>query len=172
MLTRKQKEVIVQDVKQKVQDAKSVVFVDYKGLGVSDTQELKKQLRSEGVEYQVLKKKLFLRAAKDAGLEVESALLEGQFSVAYSLQDEVSAAKIIDSFAKGRGDIRILGGVLEGNVIQAENVKALAKLPSREELLAKMVGSIKAPISGFVNVLSGNTRSFVQVLKAISESKS
>lgn len=168
MLTRKQKEVLVQEVTESVKEAKSVVFVDYKGLGMADMTELKAQLRKEGGAYRVMKKKLFLLAAKNAGVEIDPKTLDGQLAIVFSVNDEVSGAKIVYTFAKGNENVKILGGVLESNVIDIANVEALAKLPSKEELLAKAVGSIKAPISGFVNVLSGNMRGLVTVLKAIS----
>lgn len=171
MLTRDQKAELVKETTQKIGESKSVVFVDYKGLGVADTEELKKQLRAEQVEYRVIKKKLLLRAAAESRVDVDPTLLEGQLAVAFSLADEVSAAKVIATFAKDRKDLKILGGILGDNVMLTENVKALAKLPSKEELLGKLVGTIKAPLNGFVQVLNGNTRGLVQALKAIADQR-
>ena len=110
-------------------------------------------------------------AFKEAGIEVDTKEMEGQVAVSISSQDEVIAAKIIEKFSKANQNLKILGGVLENKLMSIEQVKALAKLPNKEEMLGKLVGTIQAPISGFVNVCAGNLRGLVQVLKGISESK-
>lgn len=171
MQTKKQKEEIVKEIVSKVKDAKSVVFSDFKGVKVKDLTALKKELRKEGVDFKVSKKTLINIAFKEAGIEVDTRKMEGQVAVSISTQDEVAAAKIIEKFAKTNQNLKILGGVLENKLMNIEQVKALAKLPSKEELLGKLVGTIQAPISGFVNVCAGNIRGLVQVLKGISESK-
>lgn len=168
MLTREQKETIVREVTDDLKGAKSVVFIDYKGLGVTDMTQLKAKLREEGGVCKVMKKKLFFIAAKNSGVEIDPKALDGQFAVIFSPNDEVSGAKIVYTFAESNENVKILGGMLESDVIDTASITALAKLPSKEELLAKMVGSIKAPVSGFVNVLSGNMRGLVTALKAIS----
>jgi len=172
MLTRKQKEELVSNVCETIKQSKSIVFLDFKGLSVTDTQKIKKDLRENGVQYKVLKKRLFDRAAKDAGLEVVTSDMAGQLAVAFSLEDEVSAAKILYDFSKNHETAEVRGGVLEGKQLTDVEVIALAKLPSKQELLAKMVGSLQSPISGFVQVISGNTRGLVVALKAIAEQKS
>jgi len=169
MLTKEQKKQLVEYVRERVQISKSLVFIDYRGLTVAEFGEIKKTLRREGSELRVIKKRLLERAAKDAGVEVNAKDLEGQVAVAFSLQDEVSAAKIIESFAKKNEKIKMLGGVLDKVQISADSVKALAKLPSKQELIAQVVRTINAPVSSFVRVLSGNIRGLVQVLKAVSE---
>lgn len=169
MLTKEQKKQLVEYVRERVQISKSLVFIDYRGLTVAEFGEIKKTLRREGSELRVIKKRLLERAAKDAGVEVNAKDLEGQVAVAFSLQDEVSAAKIIESFAKKNEKIKMLGGVLDKVQISADSVKALAKLPSKQELIAQVVRTINAPVSSFVQVLSGNIRGLVQVLKAVSE---
>jgi large subunit ribosomal protein L10 len=172
MLTKQQKIELVKNLAEKIKAAKSAVFVDYKGLKVKDATDLKKSLRKEGVDYMVIRKTLLDIALKNAGIEgVEVKTMEGQIALSLSNEDEISGAKIIDTFAKKNENIKMLGGILGKQVMDAAEVKALAKIPSKEELLAKLVGTLNAPISGFANVLAGNLRGLVQVLKAVGEKK-
>jgi len=123
-------------------------------------------------DYVVVRKTLLDIALKNAGIEGASIkALDGQIALSLSNTDEVSGAKIIDTFSKTNENVKMLGGVLGMQVMNADEVKALAKIPSKEELLAKLVGTLNAPISGFVNVLAGNLRGLVQVLNAVKEQK-
>jgi large subunit ribosomal protein L10 len=172
MLTKDQKIELVKKLTEKIKAAKSAIFVDYKGIKVKEVTDLKKSLRKADVEYVVAKKTLIDLALKNAGIEgVSMKGMEGQVAISLSNADEVAGAKIIDGFAKTNENIKMLGGVLGKDVMDAAQVKALAKIPSREELLAKLVGTLNAPVSGFVNVLAGNLRGLVQVLRAVSEKK-
>jgi large subunit ribosomal protein L10 len=167
--TKSQKQEIVKDLVDKLKSSKAVVFSDFKGLSVKDMTNLRKELKTEGVDFKVVKKTLVDIALKDAKIEASVKDLEGQIAVAVSQNDEVAAAKIIAKASKVNENLKILGGILGvKNLTQAE-VIALSKLPTKDELLAKFVGTINAPVSGFVNVLAGNLRGLVQVLKAISE---
>jgi len=169
MLNRSQKEQIVKDLSEKVKAGKVMVFSDYAGTTVSKMKELRDELRKTGSSYKITKKKLIELAFKNAGIEVDMKSLEGQIGVAIGEADEVSAAKVLAQFSKKNKNFKILRGILENKVITDREVQALAALPSKEELLAKLVGSINAPVSGFVNVLAGNLRNLVGVLKAIAE---
>lgn len=172
MLTKNQKIELVNELTEKIKVAKSSVFVDFKGLKVKDLTELKKTLRASGVEYVVVRKTLLDIALEKAGVEGASVkTMEGQVAISMSNTDEVSAAKIIDTFAKTNENVKMLGGVLAAQVMSAQEVKALAKIPSKQQLLGQLVGTLNAPVSGFVNVLAGNLRGLVQVLNAISEVK-
>lgn len=171
MLTKEQKKILVKELGEKIMAAKSAVFVDFKGLKVKDLTDLKKTLRKSGVEYLVVRKTLLDIALKNAGISANVKEMEGQISISLSNQDEISAAKIIDKFSKTNENIKMVGGVLGPQVMSAQEIKALALIPSKEELLAKLIGTLNAPISGFVNVLGGNLRGLVQVLKAIEEVK-
>lgn len=172
MLTKEQKKVLVKELSEKIKTAKSAVFVDYKGLKVKDSTELKKELRKSGVEYLVVRKTLLDISLEKAGISGSNVKgMEGQIAVSLSQEDEVSAAKILDKFAKTNENLKMVGGVLGTQVMSAQEVKALAKIPSKEELLAKLVGTINAPVSGFVNVLAGNLRGLVNVLNAVKEQK-
>ncbi|MFH0969265.1 MAG: 50S ribosomal protein L10 [Patescibacteria group bacterium] len=171
MQTKAQKKELVKDMASKIREAKAIVFADFKGVKVKDLTALKKELRKEGVEFKVSKKTLINIAFKEVGIEVDTKKMEGQVAVSISSQDEVAPAKIISKFSKANENLKILGGILEKKFMDINKVKALAKLPSKEELLGNLVRTIQAPISGFVNVCAGNLRGLVQVLKGISESK-
>lgn len=171
MLRRNQKEEIVKKLTEEFKKSKAVVFADYRGLKTSEMNALKKELKKEGTNFRVIKKSLIELSLKNAGLDVNVKDMEGQLAITVSDRDEVLPAKVLSKFSKGNENLKILGGTLGDKAMSLEEVMALAKLPGKEELLAKLVGSLNAPISGFVNVLSGNTRGLVNVLKAIQEKK-
>jgi len=171
--TKEQKKEILRDLAEKVKKAKSVVFAKFDGLGVKENEDLRNKLKEEGNEYYVAKKTLLDLAFKEEGIkDLNIRNFEGKVAAIFSYEDEVAPAKITGEFKKGAPDkISFIGGILENKFISAETVEILSNLPGKQELYAKMVGSMKAPISGFVNVLSGNLRGLVCVLKAISEKK-
>lgn len=171
--TRQEKEVAVKDLTDKVEKAKSMVFVNFKGLKVKEVEELRKTCRAENVEYLVAKKTLMKLAFDKAGISGGNPReLDSSVATVFGYDDEVAPARIIQTFAKDHEALQTIGGVLEKNFVDQAKVIELSRLPSRDELLAKVVGSINAPISGFVNVLAGNLRGLVGVLNAIKESKS
>jgi len=170
MLTRQQKEAIVVKLTDEIKESPACVFTDFKGLSANDMVELKQKLRESGSTFQVIKKKLLAIALKNNDIEIDTKQLEGQIAVSVS-SDEVSSAKIIHETAKENENVKIVSGVLGEKLMTLEEVQALAKLPSRDELRAMLVGQLQAPISGFVNVLAGVPRSFVQVLDAVKEEK-
>jgi large subunit ribosomal protein L10 len=169
MQTKDQKKQLVKDLSDKIKSAKSVVFVDFKGLRVKDLALLKKELRKENITFQVLKKTLIQRALEETGAKMKAKDLEGQIAVSVSDRDEVAPAKILATFSKKSENLKILAGILGAKELSADEVKNLAKLQGKNELLANLVGTINAPISGFVNMLAGNIRGLVQVLKAVAE---
>ncbi|MGI6348033.1 MAG: 50S ribosomal protein L10 [Patescibacteria group bacterium] len=168
-----QKQEIVRDLEEKIKKSKSIILTSFDGLGVKDNEELRNSLRQENGEYYVSKKTLLdlaLKSNKINDLDVKG--LDGKVAVVFAYEDQVSPAKVIFNFRKNNeGKIDFLGGVLDGKVISKEEVENLATLPSRSELLAKMVGSLNAPVSGLVNVLAGNLRALVTALKAIADNK-
>ncbi len=173
--TKEQKRTILKELTDKIAKAKSIIFTKYSGLTVKENEDLRNKLRQENNEYYVAKKTLFGLALKDktiAGLDIKK--FEGQVAAIFGYSDEVSPAKIVGQFKKEKdkeGKIEFIGGILENKYIGANEVSNLAILPSKQELYAKIVGSINAPVSGFVNVLAGNIRNFVGVLKAIGDKK-
>lgn len=171
MLTRSQKEEVVKDLTEKIKASKSIVFADYSGVKTNDINELKSRLKKEGTNLRVIKKKLVDLSLKNAKIEVDIKSLPGQLAITISDNDEVAPARVLSKFVKENENLKILGGVLGVKGMSAKEVSDLAKLPSKEEMLAKLVGTLNAPLTGLVNVLSGNTRGLVTVLKAIADSK-
>jgi large subunit ribosomal protein L10 len=171
MLTRSQKEEVVKDLTEKIKASKSIVFADYSGVKTNDINELKSRLKKEGTNLRVIKKKLVDLSLKNAKIEVDIKSLPGQLAITISDNDEVAPARVLSKFAKENENLKILGGVLGIKGMNAKEVDDLAKLPSKEEMLAKLVGTLNAPLTGLVNVLSGNTRGLVTVLKAIVDNK-
>lgn len=167
--TRVQKEAKVQDLVTELQSMKSMVFANYEKLTVQDIEALRKLCKAEGVSYTVAKKTLLKQAFAQAGLQIDPKGIEGNFATLIAMQDEVAPAKIAVKFAKDHEALTVKGGVLEGALVDAKAILALSKLPGKQELLAKLVGSINAPVSGFVNVLAGNLRGLVTVLTRIQE---
>lgn len=170
--TLKAKEAIVAEVQEKFATAQSLILIDYRGVSVAQDTELRNQFRAAGVEYKVIKNEVIKRAANNLEFENLDALLQGPTSVAYSAEDAVAPAKIIAKFIKDTDKMSVKGGVLEGKAIDAAMVDSLAKLPSKEELLAKMMGSLNAPVTGLVMTLSGVLSKFVRVLDAVKGTKS
>ena len=154
------KKVQVQEIADKFSAAGSVVVVDYRGLTVAQVTELRKQLREAGVEFKVYKNTLSRRAAEAAGLEGINEFLTGPNAIAFSTEDVVAPAKILNDFAKKHEALEIKAGVIEGNVATVEEVKALAELPSREGLLSMLLSVLQAPI-----------RNLALVTKAVAEQK-
>lgn len=170
--TKQQKETLVAEVTKKIKDSKALVFANYKGVTVKDITTIRQELRKSGSSWQVLKKTLLNIALKNAGVEVDARALDGQVGVAFS-HDEVAAAKVIADFKKANKEVSISieGGALGSKALSSQEVIALAKLPSQDELRAQLVGTLQAPIAGFVRVLGGNLSGLVQVLKAIEGKK-
>lgn len=170
MLTRQQKEEIVANLTEEIKAAPACVLADFKGYGANDMVTLKKEMRTEGAKFQVIKKSLLAIALKNNKIDADVNDFDGQIAIAVS-QDETSAAKIIHNASKTNENIKIVGGLLGTKVLATEEMVALAKLPSTDELRGQLVGQLLAPLSGFVNVLSGNTRGLVNVLTAVKDAK-
>lgn len=165
--TRAQKGEIVDELSQKLGKMKSVVFTRISGYTMDDANSLRAKGREVGVEVMIAKKTLLNRALEQNGFTIAPDDLQGSILTTIGFNDEVAAAKLMAEFAKEREVIQIIGGILEGKFVGSNAIKQLATLPSHEQLLAKLVGSLSAPITGFVNVLAGNLRSLVYVLNAI-----
>lgn len=171
MLTKAKKIELVQELSEKIKEGKVIIFSDFSSTTVSQMKNLRDELRVTGSSYKITKKKLIDLALKKAGIEASVLNLKGQIGVAIGKEDETAAAKVLAKFAKTNKNFKLLQGVLENKLISGKEVMALANLPGREELLAKLVGTINAPVSGFVNALAGNLRNLIGVLKAISDTK-
>lgn len=170
--TRAEKETVVQDLAEKLGRMRSIVFANYEGLTVKEVEELRRELAKAGVSYSVAKKTLLARAMELAGSSIDPRTIAGNFATAIAFEDEVAPARIMATFAKQHEALRMVAGVLEGKLVDKAAVVALAKLPSKQELIGQAVGSIAAPLSGFVRVLAGNLRGLIYALNAIKTSKS
>lgn len=137
---------IVTEVAQQFNAAESVVFVDYRGLTVDEDTRLRKQLRDENVEMHVIKNSILVRAAQEAGLEGLEEVFVGPTAVAFSNDDVVAPAKIINDFSKEANALEIKGGVIEDRVATLDEVVALAKLPNRDGLLSMLLSVLQAPV--------------------------
>ncbi|MCI8554504.1 MAG: 50S ribosomal protein L10 [Clostridiales bacterium] len=165
-----QKKEYVQELSGKLKNSVAGVVVSYQGLTVAEDTQLRRELRAAGVEYAVVKNTMLRRAAADASLEGLDHVLEGTTALAVST-DHIAAAKVLCAFAEKNKALEIKAGFVEGKVIDAAAVKELAKMPPKEVLVAKALGGLNAPISGFVCVLNANLRGLAVALNAIAEQK-
>lgn len=166
-----QKKAVVAELSERLKGSVAGVLVNYKGITVADDTKLRKDLREAGVKYTVVKNTLLKRAAEDAGIEGLDPVLEGTTALATSEEDYVAAAKILCEYAEKNKNFEIKSGYVDGGVLGVDEIKDLAKLPSKEVLVAKALGGLNAPITGFVTVLNGNIRGLACVLNAIAEKK-
>jgi large subunit ribosomal protein L10 len=172
--SRQEKQELIKGLEEKYDNSKSIVFIRFDALTVKENEALRQELKEKGGEYLVAKKTLLDIAFKDkdiSGFE-GAGNLEGRIATVFGYEDEVVPAKVVDKF-KGAtaGTIEFAGGVLDNKFLSGAEVESLAKVPDKQELYAKMVGSLNAPISGFANVLAGNLRNLVYVLKAVEEKR-
>ncbi|MGD6818645.1 50S ribosomal protein L10 [Metabacillus sp. 84] len=154
------KKQIVDEITEKFRDSKSTIVVDYRGLTVAQVTELRKSLREAGVEFKVYKNTMTRRAVEKAELSGLNDALTGPNAIAFSTEDVVAPAKVLNEFAKKNEALEIKAGVIEGNIASVEEIKALAELPSREGLLSMLLSVLQAPI-----------RNFALVNKAVAEQK-
>ncbi|MGX8700196.1 50S ribosomal protein L10 [Caproiciproducens sp.] len=164
-----QKKQAVSALAESLKGACTGVIVDYKGITVAQDTKLRKELREAGNDYMVVKNTLLRLALKDAGIDGLDHVLEGTTALAISKDDYVSSAKILAKFAETSKTFELKAGFVDGGVIDADGVKELAALPSKEVLVAKALGGLNAPITGFVTVLSGTMKGLVVALNAIAE---
>lgn len=169
--TLKAKTQNVEEIKEKIKDAESIILVDYRGLDVEQLTQLREQYRKAGVEYKVYKNTMMRFAFKDSGFEGFNEYLKGPSAVAFGYDDPVQAAKITSEFAKDNENLEIKAGIVDGKIIGIDQVNDLASLPSKEVLIAQALGGFNAPIQGFANVLQGTIRSLAIVLNAVAETK-
>jgi len=170
-LNKSSKEQVVAELAGKLAEAKAAFLADYRGLDVEQANKLRGELREAGVEFRVVKNTLLNLAAKGTASECLKDHFVGPTAIAIAAEDPVAPAKVLSEFAKASKTFELKAGMLDGGLLSLEDIKALAELPSREVLLAKMLGSINAPVSNFVGVLAAVPRSLVQVLGAIQDKK-
>ena len=167
-LNRQEKTVVVEEISAQVAKAQSIVIAEYRGLDVASVTVLRKQARESGVYLRVLKNTLARRAVNGTPFEGLSSQLAGPLMYAIST-DPVAAAKVLFDFAKSNDKLVLKGGALPNSVMSVEGVKALASLPSRDELLAKLLGTMQAPVAQFVRTLNEVPTKFVRGLAAVRD---
>lgn len=165
------KAAVVADIRQKLERASGVVFVEYAGMNVLEVTDLRNQLRKAKVEYRVLKNTLVDRAANELSIAGLEPFLKGTTAVAFGYEDPIAPAKVLTEYVKKAGKLQIKCGLVSLKLVSAGEVEALAKIPAREVLVAKLLGSMNAPATRLVSVLNGPARALVCALKAVQDQK-
>ncbi len=148
------KQPIIDEISASIKDAQSVVVVDYRGLTVAQDTQLRKELREAGVTYKVYKNTMMNFAFKGTDFESLAPVLEGPSAIAISAEDATAPARVLAKFAKNAPALEIKAGVVEGTFYDANGMKAVAAVPSRDELLSKLLGSLQSPMANFARVIS------------------
>ncbi len=165
------KKQIVLEIKEKMEKSKGMVFYDYRGLTVAQVSDLRNKFREAGVEYKVIKNAMLKRAAEMVNIKDLDAHLSGPTAVAFGFTDPVAPAKVLVEYTKKLKITQIKAGVLDGRVISVEEINSLADLPSREQLLGVLAGTLNAPITGLARSLSGIICNLGYALNAVKEKK-
>lgn len=162
----------VQNLAQKLKDAKSLVLADYRGLSVEQMSQLRQETRKAGGEIEVVKNRLLRIAAKEAKIKLDDQALTGPTIVVWAFEDELEPLKKMDKISKEFGLPKAKSGLFEGIIISAEQVSQLAKIPGKEELQGNLVGSLYSPLYGLHQSMTWNLKKLVYALSAIKENKS
>ncbi len=163
------KKLIVEEIKNKISKSKSVAFVDYRGLTVEEDTAMRRVFKANGSEYKVYKNRLMLLALNELGIQGADDYLQGTSAVAFGYEDEVAPAKIICETAEKTKKLKVKFGLLNGNIVESKDIEELAKLPSKEVLIAKLLGTLNGPISALARVLNAPTQGLAIALNAITE---
>jgi large subunit ribosomal protein L10 len=166
-----QKEQLVEEIKDRFDGSAAVLLVDYRGLSVKELQVLRVKLREVGAELTVYKNSLTEIAMRELALPSLAEQLAGPTAFVFAGEDPVASAKALTVFAKDHKALELKGGLVENQVVDSDGVKAIATLPSREELLAKLLGTMLNPIVGFARVLNGPTEAFARTVQAVADQK-
>jgi len=170
-MLRNKKEAVIAEVAQLLTDTENLFVSDYRGLTVAELRELRGKLRESGATFKVVKNTLGGIAAERAGRESVRELLGGPTAVTFCGEDLVGAAKALADFARTHPQLEVRGGVLDASVIDAASVKALSSLPPRDVLVAQLVGTMAAPMTGLVTVLQGTISGFVRALDQVAQQR-
>lgn len=171
MSTKAFKNEKIEYFKKQFEQAKVAIVTDYRGLSVDEITQLRRALQKENSDFTVTKNTLCKIASKGTNFEAIESLMQGPNAIAFGFGDEVSAAKVVAKFIKENKKGEIIGGVMEGNLLNADEAKKLANMPSREELYAKMLGSINSPASGIVYGVNGVMSALVRAIDAVAKQK-
>ena len=166
-LTREQKKQVIQKIKENLERQKAIFFIDFQKLKAKDLFDLREQLKEKKSLLYIAKKTLINIAFKEKKIPVDVDKLEGQIGLIFGFEDEILPAKIIYNTWQEKGSPEILGGFLEGEFIEKEKVIELAKLPSKEELLVRLIQSINSPIANLANILQANIKGLIYILSQV-----
>ena len=166
-LTKEQKKKIIEELKENILKQKAIIFVDFSGLKTRSLSNLRKELKTSESQLKVAKKTLTKIAFEKSGLKIGLENLKGELALVFCYKEAISPSKILWRFSQENPNLKILGGILEGEFTEGEKIIELAKLPERKELLRQLVNSVSAPISNFVNVLQGNIKGLIYVLAKV-----
>ncbi|MBU0546975.1 MAG: 50S ribosomal protein L10 [Patescibacteria group bacterium] len=168
--TKEQKKLILEKLKEKIAKQKAMIFVDFKGLKVEDLSKLRNELSQKDSQLMVEKKTLIKKALEENKIDSNPREMEGEIALVFGFKDELAPIKVIYGFSKKNNFLKILGGYINSQkqeFLNSEDIITLGQLPSRKELLANLLGTLTAPISGFENVLNGNIKGLLRVLSSI-----
>ena len=171
MATKAFKSEKIDAIKAKVEKAQVALVTEYKGYTVEEITNLRRELQKQGGDYMVTKNTLAKVAVKGTDFEPLTDLMKGPIAIAFGFEDQVSPAKIVSKFIKDTKKGEILGAVMEGNLLSAADAKALANLPSKEELYAKMLGSINSPATGLTLDINGVMAALTRAVAAVRDQK-
>lgn len=170
-MAKPEKVQIVQELAEEFKNAQSVVLADYVGLKVAQSFVLRRDLGAAGVHFKVAKNTLFLKAAEQAGIAGLEGLLKGPTAAAFGMTDLVAPARLLNAFQRTNKELQIKGGVLDGRVLDATEVRELAELPSRDVLLARVAGGMMTPLYGLASVISAPLRGLAYGFSALAEKR-
>ncbi len=168
-LSKTEKQTIIDQLTAAVPAHKAIIFANYQGTTVKELTQLRDTLAASGLKFTVTKNTLLKKVLGELGYAIDASVYSQPVGITIDERDEVQPAKLLADFAKEHEQLTLVGGLVNGSWIDAAQVKAFAKLPGREQLFGQVVGTIAAPLTGFVNVLAGNLRGLVSVLKQYQE---
>ncbi|MBP3925118.1 50S ribosomal protein L10 [bacterium] len=171
MATKAFKSEKIDAIKAKAEKAQVAILTEYKGYSVEEITKLRRTIQKEGGDYMVTKNTLAKIALKGTDYEVLADAMKGPIAIAFGFEDQVSPAKAVANFIKESKKGAILGGALDGKLLSAEEAEALSKLPSKEELIAKMLGSINSPASGIVGSINAVMSQLTRTMAAVRDTK-
>ena len=171
MATKEQKNQKIAEIKESFAKAQVAIVTDPTGLTVAEITDLRRKLQKEGADYTVVKNTLAIKAVEGTQYECMGELLKGASAVAFGFNDQVAPAKVLSAFVKEIEKANFKGGAMDGKLLSADEVKALAKLPSKEELYAKMLGCINSPASGIVGGVNGVMSALVRAIDQVRQQK-
>jgi large subunit ribosomal protein L10 len=166
-----QKESIVEEIKERLTAAAGIIMADYRGLTVKEMQELRSKVRGSGADLKIYKNRLTQIALRELAMPALDDYLEGPTMIVFVPEDPVAPAKALQEFAKAHQALEMKGGLVQNQIVDAASVKAIASLPSREELVAKIMGLLVSPVRGFMGMANAPAAAFARVLSAVAEQR-